>query len=114
MNPLPLICLRPCHQGFATVFSSLSLTAHSAHSALPPRILEADDQDMLEEERRLFYVALTRAKDELYLSYPMMNPKSYSGDIICRPSQFLDDFPQDLVEEWNVGNDNPWSDDEPF
>jgi DNA helicase-2/ATP-dependent DNA helicase PcrA len=78
------------------------------------RILEADDQDMLEEERRLFYVALTRAKDELYLSYPMMNPKSYSGDIICRPSQFLDDFPQDLVEEWNVGNDNPWSDDEPY
>jgi DNA helicase-2/ATP-dependent DNA helicase PcrA len=78
------------------------------------RILEADDQDMLEEERRLFYVALTRAKDELYLSYPMMNPKSYSGDVICRPSQFLDDFPQDLVEEWNVGNDNPWYDDEPF
>jgi DNA helicase-2/ATP-dependent DNA helicase PcrA len=78
------------------------------------RILEADDQDMLEEERRLFYVALTRAKDELYLSYPMMNPKSYSGDVICRPSQFLEDFPQDLVEEWNVGNENPWSEDEPF
>lgn len=78
------------------------------------RILEADDQDILEEERRLFYVALTRAKDELYLTYPMMNPKSYTGDIICRPSQFLEDFPQDLVEEWNVGNDNPWSDDEPF
>jgi superfamily I DNA/RNA helicase len=38
------------------------------------RILEADDQDMLEEERRLFYVALTRAKDELYLSYPMTCP----------------------------------------
>jgi hypothetical protein len=35
-------------------------------------------------------------------------------DIICRPSQFLDDYPQHLVEEWNVGNDNPWSDDEPF
>jgi DNA helicase II / ATP-dependent DNA helicase PcrA len=78
------------------------------------RILEADDQDMLEEERRLFYVALTRAKDELYLSYPMMNPKSYSGDVICRPSQFLEDFPQDLIEEWNVGNSDPWSDDEPF
>jgi len=78
------------------------------------RILEADDQDMLEEERRLFYVALTRAKDELYLTYPMMNPKSYTGDIICRPSQFLDDYPQHLVEEWNVGNDNPWADNEPF
>ena len=78
------------------------------------RILEGGDQQMLEEERRLFYVALTRAKDELYLTYPMTNPKSYSGDFICRPSQFLEDFPQDLIEEWNVGNDNPWSDDEPF
>jgi DNA helicase II / ATP-dependent DNA helicase PcrA len=57
------------------------------------RILEADDQPMLEEERRLFYVALTRAKDELYLTFPMMNPKSYTGDVICRPSRFLEDFP---------------------
>jgi len=78
------------------------------------RILEADDEEMLEEERRLFYVALTRAKDELYLTYPMMNPKSYTGDVICRPSQFLDDFPAHLVEEWNVGNEDAWSDDEPF
>jgi len=78
------------------------------------RILEAEDDDMLEEERRLFYVALTRAKDELYLSYPMMNPKSYTGDTYCRPSQFLEDFPAELVEEWNVGNDDPWADEEPF
>jgi DNA helicase-2/ATP-dependent DNA helicase PcrA len=78
------------------------------------RILEADDQNMLEEERRLFYVAITRAKDELYLTYPMMNPKSYTGDVICRPSQFLEDFPVELVEEWNVGNEDAWSDDEPF
>ncbi len=78
------------------------------------RVLESFDQDMLEEERRLFYVALTRARDELYLSYPMMNPKSYSGDVICSPSRFLDDFPPDLVEEWDVGNDNPWAGDQPF
>ncbi len=78
------------------------------------RILEADDQPMLEEERRLFYVALTRAKDELYLTFPMMNPKSYSGDVICRPSRFLEDFPAELVEEWQVGGSDPWSEDEPF
>lgn len=78
------------------------------------RVLEADDDELLEEERRLFYVALTRAKDELYLTYPMMNPKSYTGDVICRPSQFLEDFPAELVEEWNVGNEDAWSDDEPF
>lgn len=77
------------------------------------RILEADDEAAFEEERRLFYVALTRAKDELYLTYPMLNPKSYTGDILCRPSRFLDDFPKEMVEEWNVGNE--WSsDDDPF
>ncbi|MFM2199264.1 MAG: hypothetical protein RLZZ505_2696 [Verrucomicrobiota bacterium] len=77
------------------------------------RILEADDEAAFEEERRLFYVALTRAKDDLYLTYPMLNPKSYTGDILCRPSRFLDDFPKEMVETWNVGNE--WSsDDDPF
>jgi DNA helicase-2/ATP-dependent DNA helicase PcrA len=78
------------------------------------RILETEDLPMLEEERRLFYVAITRAKDELYLTYPMMNPKSYSGDVICRPSRFLEDFPAELVEEWQVGSVDAWDDDEPF
>jgi DNA helicase-2/ATP-dependent DNA helicase PcrA len=78
------------------------------------RILEAEDEAMLEEERRLFYVAITRAKDELYLSYPMFNPKAYSGDVIQRPSRFLDDCPADLLEEWKVAGD-PWGDDDvPF
>jgi len=78
------------------------------------RILEAEDEAMLEEERRLFYVAITRAKDELYLTYPMINPKSYTGDIIQRPSRFLDDCPADLMEEWRVGSGNGWGDDDPF
>lgn len=70
------------------------------------RVLEEDDDDEsgLEEERRLFYVAVTRAKDELYLSYPYMWPSSRSGDIMQRPSRFLDDFPGELVEEWEVGS----------
>ncbi|MFP6883961.1 MAG: UvrD-helicase domain-containing protein [Roseibacillus sp.] len=66
------------------------------------RVLDADDEYMLEEERRLFYVAITRAKDELYLTYPQINPKSYTGDVIQRPSRFLDDCPQELLEEWRV------------
>lgn len=66
------------------------------------RILDTNDEAQFEEERRLFYVALTRAKDELYLTYPMMNPKSYKGEIMQAPSRFFDDFSQDLVEEWQV------------
>lgn len=77
------------------------------------RILDSDDLASLEEERRLFYVALTRAKDELYLTYPMLNPKSYTGDILCRPSRFLDDFPRELVEEWNIHQES-FSDEDPF
>ncbi|MDE0826222.1 MAG: UvrD-helicase domain-containing protein [Akkermansiaceae bacterium] len=67
------------------------------------RVLEADDEDMLEEERRLFYVAITRAMNELYMVYPQINPKSYTGDVIQRPSRFLDDCPAELMEEWRVG-----------
>ena len=67
------------------------------------RVLEAEDFDMFEEERRLFYVALTRSKDQLYLTYPQINPKSYSGDIVTRPSRFLDDCPDEMLEVWEVG-----------
>ncbi|MBK1853758.1 UvrD-helicase domain-containing protein [Verrucomicrobiaceae bacterium 5K15] len=66
------------------------------------RVLESDDEEMLEEERRLFYVAVTRAKDQLYLTYPMTNPKSYTGDYMTRPSRFLDAIPTELTEEWKV------------
>ena len=75
------------------------------------KVLETGDIKLLEEERRLFYVALTRSKDGLYLTFPMTNPKSYSGDVICRPSSFLDDFPPDLVEEWDVSDGDSWGDD---
>ena len=84
-----------------------------SHSQIEAWVSLADDEAAFEEERRLFYVALTRAKDELYLTYPMLNPKSYTGDILCRPSRFLDDFPKEMVETWNVGNE--WAaDDDPF
>lgn len=66
------------------------------------RVLESADQDLLEEERRLFYVAVTRAKDQLYLTYPMTNPKSYTGEYITKPSRFLDAIPADMTEEWEV------------
>ena len=68
------------------------------------KIIETDDNDQLEEERRLFYVALTRAKDELYLTYPTLNPRSYTGEILQTPSRFFDDFDQSLVEEWQVNS----------
>ncbi len=42
-----------------------------------------------EEERRLFYVAATRAKDQLYLCYPLMDYARGMGNTIVRPSRFI-------------------------
>jgi DNA helicase-2/ATP-dependent DNA helicase PcrA len=64
------------------------------------RSLESDDA--IEEERRLFYVAVTRAKDELYLSYPHLRLGAGYGEMLQRPSRFLMEIPPELVEEWNV------------
>lgn len=61
-----------------------------------------DTRDALEEERRLFYVAITRARDELYLTYPQMRLSGGYGDVFQRPSRFLQEIPNDLVEDLQV------------
>ncbi|MFQ5713764.1 MAG: ATP-dependent helicase [Candidatus Scalinduaceae bacterium] len=55
-----------------------------------------------EEERRLFYVAVTRAKDELYLCYPIMNEKAYMESYIMKPSRFIKELEEDCYERWEV------------
>ena len=56
----------------------------------------------IEEERRLFYVAVTRACDELYLTYPYMRLNAGYGDMFQRPSRFLLEVPTELVEKWEI------------
>src|SRR5437764_10563302 len=67
-----------------------------------PSSRSMDDRKDLEEERRLFYVAITRAKDELYLTYPHMRLTGGYGDVFQRPSRFLREIPNNLVEDWQV------------
>ena len=62
-----------------------------------------DSLEAVEEERRLFYVAVTRAKDELYLSYPAYWAGGSIDNQLQRPSRFLKEIPPTLLEEWNVG-----------
>ena len=66
------------------------------------RSLESTEGE--EEERRLFYVSVTRAKNELYLTYPMMRSGfgQTGGDIYQSPSRFLSEIPKDLIQEWNL------------
>jgi DNA helicase-2/ATP-dependent DNA helicase PcrA len=64
----------------------------------------SESPDGEEEERRLFYVSITRAKNELYLSYPMMRAGfgSTGVDAYQSPSRFLAEIPANLINIWNL------------
>jgi len=51
------------------------------------------------EERRLFYVAVTRAEDELFLCCPMVRRQRDGGMIFLDPSRFLEEIPDDLLQQ---------------
>ena len=58
-----------------------------------------------EEERRLFYVAVTRAKQELYLVFPVMARDRAGMDVLMEPSRFVRELPGDVYEKWVIGNE---------
>ena len=63
------------------------------------------EDDMVEEERRVFYVGITRAKRELILSYANQR-KRYGEELDCKPSRFLDELDeQHIVWEEKIAND---------
>ncbi len=67
-----------------------------------PSMRSMDDLDSLEEERRLFYVAVTRAKDELYLTYPIIRFTRGEGASMMQESRFIGEIPKQLLEEWRL------------
>jgi DNA helicase II / ATP-dependent DNA helicase PcrA len=70
-----------------------------------PRALKEVDSE--EEERRLWYVALTRAKDELYLTYPLMTVDYSRQTILQKPSRFVMECPPALFELWSLEEETP-------
>jgi DNA helicase-2/ATP-dependent DNA helicase PcrA len=69
-----------------------------------PSARSTESNDGEEEERRLFYVAITRAKSELYLSYPLIRGGfgNSGNDCFQSPSRFLAEIPKGLLNEWNL------------
>ncbi|HTH47430.1 MAG TPA: ATP-dependent helicase [Candidatus Limnocylindria bacterium] len=61
-----------------------------------------DSTEGEEEERRLFYVAVTRARNELYLCHPLLRFMQGGGNALQQPSRFLGELPKELVDEWNL------------
>ncbi|MDB6126953.1 MAG: UvrD/REP helicase, partial [Verrucomicrobia bacterium] len=69
------------------------------------RSIEAGD---VEEERRLFYVAVTRARNELYLSQPKIASRAGPGGMMLTPSRFLLELPSDLYEPLKLKRNHAW------
>ncbi|HUL53638.1 MAG TPA: ATP-dependent helicase [Opitutaceae bacterium] len=68
------------------------------------RAIEGGD---LDEERRLFYVAVTRAKDELYLCFPKVNAKGGPATLLV-PSRFLTELSEDLYQPLRLRRSLGW------
>jgi len=56
------------------------------------------DEDEFEEERRLMYVAATRAKENLFITYPINIFDRATGMVLCKPSRFLDGISKRILE----------------
>lgn len=55
----------------------------------------------------MFYVALTRAQDELYVIYPLVEEDRGRQTVINRPSRFVLEVPRRLFEIWNLDEESP-------
>ncbi len=67
-----------------------------------PTDLAINTQEDLEEERRVFHVAVTRAKDELYLVVPQVYRNRSRSLVVMKPSRFLTEIEQDLTEQMDL------------
>ena len=67
-----------------------------------PSMRAAGSDEEMEEERRLMYVACTRAKDHLLITYPMNIYDRESGRILTKPSRFIAGLGENLLEPWVV------------
>ena len=86
-------------------------TIHSAkglefHTVFLIRALEGNlpsryaikEEGGVDEELRLFYVAITRAEENLFISYPMLKYQRFRGEYLTDPSRFITGIPDDVLE----------------
>lgn len=95
----PLV-LSTIHSAKGLEFHSVFLI-HALDGVLPSgyALRDADDVD---EELRLLYVAVTRAEEYLFISYPIRQYRRYQGEYLSNPSRFVAGVPEDLLEPWTL------------
>ena len=67
-----------------------------------PSMFSFNSDEELDEELRLMYVAVTRAKTHLAITYPIDMYDYSTNMVLSKPSRFLDDIGQDILERWVI------------
>ena len=91
----------------STIHSAKGLEWHSvfiiwALEGRFPSFYNINSEEELEEERRLLYVAATRAKENLFVSYPIKIFDRGLRMVLSRPSQFIEGISEDLLGQMTV------------
>ena len=96
----PPLVLSTIHSAKGLEFDTVFLL-HALDGVLPSAyaLASGDEED---EERRLLYVAVTRAETELYASYPLAQYRRGTGQFLTEPSRFLSGAPEALLEPWSL------------
>jgi DNA helicase II / ATP-dependent DNA helicase PcrA len=96
--------LTTVHQAKGLEFAAVFLISLADGMFPLRRAIEAND---VEEERRLFYVAVTRARDELYLCFPKVNTKGGPA-MLQSPSRFLQELSPELYQPLRMKRSYGW------
>lgn len=95
-----LLTLTSVHQAKGLEWKAVFIIWAAEGKFPSPRSLKEIDSE--EEERRLWYVALTRAKDELYITYPLLLTDYNRQTVLQKPSRFVTECPPAMFEVWTL------------
>src|SRR5436190_1069126 len=95
-----LLTLTSVHQAKGLEWKAVFIIWAAEGKFPSPRSLREIDSE--EEERRLWYVAVTRAKDELYVTYPLIMADYNRQAVLQKPSRFVTECPPALFEVWDL------------
>lgn len=95
-----LLTLTSVHQAKGLEWKAVFIIWAAEGKFPSPKSLREIDSE--EEERRLWYVAMTRAKDELYLTYPLLITDYNRQTVLQKPSRFITECPAALFDVWNL------------
>ncbi|MBQ2870830.1 ATP-dependent helicase [bacterium] len=67
-----------------------------------PSVFSFNSDEEMDEELRLMYVASTRAKSNLYITYPIDMFDFATNTVLSKPSRFIDDVDESILEKWII------------